>query len=120
MWLGKRLNVSKSKYCITLNWQKLNCEMCHETYRYRIYLENKKYYTVEIPRPEKPYIVLEVLKRTSDKSMGKIYHFVSLSEKDHLSIGRKKDVDVRISDDISVSRHHATVSYDHLKHEFFM
>jgi pSer/pThr/pTyr-binding forkhead associated (FHA) protein len=37
---------------------------------------------------------------------------VSLSQKDRVSLGRKKDVDVRISDDISVSRHHASIIYD--------
>ncbi len=31
--------------------------MCQESYKYRIYLDNKKFYTVEIPKPEKPYIV---------------------------------------------------------------
>lgn len=51
------------------------------------------------------------MKRSNDKSSGKIYQFVSLAEKGVLSIGRKKDVDVRVSDDISVSRHHASVGY---------
>jgi hypothetical protein len=53
--------------------------MCKEPFRYRIYLDNKKYYTVEIPKPDKPYIVLEVMKRSNDKSNSKIYHFVSLA-----------------------------------------
>ena len=52
------------------------------------------------------------MKKSSEKSSGKIYHFVSLAHKNNLSIGRKKDVDVKLSDDISVSRHHATISYD--------
>jgi len=60
------------------------------------------------------------MKKSSDKTIGKIYHFVSLSEKDSVSIGRKKDVDVRISDDISVSRHHGTIMYDHSKHQFLL
>ena len=58
------------------------------------------------------------MKRGNDKSNGKVYHFISLAEKDKLSVGRKKDVDVRISDDISVSRHHATFSYNRDTHEF--
>lgn len=58
------------------------------------------------------------MKRSNDKSSGKIYQFVSLAQKPILSIGRKKDVDVRISDDISVSRHHASISYDANSHSF--
>ena len=94
--------------------------MCQEPYKYRIYLDNKKFYTVEIPKPEKPYIVFEVMKRSNDKSLGKIYHFVSLAQKSLVSIGRKKDVDVRISDDISVSRHHGSISYDPVNHKFLL
>jgi pSer/pThr/pTyr-binding forkhead associated (FHA) protein len=60
------------------------------------------------------------MKRSNDKSSGKIYQFVSLSEKSSLSIGRKKDVDVRISEDISVSRHHASISYDPVNHKFLL
>ena len=58
MWLAKRLQTTKSLYSITINWQPLACEMCKAHFKYRIYLDNKKFYTVEIPKPEKPYIVL--------------------------------------------------------------
>lgn len=87
--------------------------MCKANYRYRVYLDNKKFYTVQIPKPDKPYIVLEVLKKNNnEKDTSKLYYFVSLAKQNHVSVGRRKDVDVRISDDISVSRHHATISYD--------
>ena len=60
------------------------------------------------------------MKKSTDKTAGKIYHFVSMSEKNSVSFGRKKDVDVRISDDISVSRHHGSISYDQSKHQFVL
>jgi hypothetical protein len=109
-WLGKRLNVVRSKFCISIKWTPLSCEMCKTNYRYRIYLDNKKYYTVEIPKPSKPYIVLEIMRKNAEFS--KIFHFVSLGETSKVSIGRKKEIDVKISDDISVSRHHANILYD--------
>lgn len=37
-----------------------------------------------------------------------------------MTIGRRKDVDVRISDDISVSRHHASIKYDSFNHDFIL
>lgn len=92
--------------------------MCKAHYRYRIYLDNRKFYTVEIPKPGRPYIVLEVMRRSAEYS--KIFHFVSLAETSRVSIGRKKDVDVKISDDISVSRHHANFIYDFENRRFLL
>ena len=57
-WLAKRLNVIKSQFCITINWLPLSCEMCKTPFKYRIYMDNKKFYTVDIPKPPKPYIIL--------------------------------------------------------------
>ena len=37
-----------------------------------------------------------------------------------ITIGRKKDVDLRVSDDISVSRHHASLTYDMNQNTFFL
>ena len=45
-WLGKQLNIGKHKHCITIKWTPLSCEMCKTHYKYRIYLDNQKYYTV--------------------------------------------------------------------------
>jgi hypothetical protein len=58
MWLGKRLNPVNQAYSVTINWKPLLCELCMAHFMYKIYLDNKKYYTVEIPRPPKPYLVL--------------------------------------------------------------
>ena len=69
--------------------------MCKTHYKYRIYMDNKKYYTVEIPKPAKPYIVLEVLKKSAEFS--KIYHFISMADTSKLTIGRKKDIDIKLS-----------------------
>ncbi len=100
----------KSKYCMSIKWTPLQCEMCKSHYKYRIYLDNKKYYTVQIPKPAKPYLVLQVVKKGADYS--KIFHFVSMCESSKLSIGRKKQIDIKLSEDISVSRHHANLIYD--------
>lgn len=71
-------------------------------------MDNKKFYTVDIPKPPKPYIILELMrKQTSTK--GKVFHFVSFAEKNKINLGRRKDVDVKVSDDISISRVHASI-----------
>lgn len=50
------------------------------------------------------------MKKSSEYS--KIFHFISFSQTSKQSIGRKKDIDIKISDDISISRHHANLIYD--------
>lgn len=85
--------------------------MCKAHYKYRIYLDNQKFYTVDIPKPEKPYVVLELLRRKGEE--GKVFKFITFKNKHQIGIGRKKDVDVRISEDISVSRIHANLRYSH-------
>ena len=45
------------------------------------------------------------------KEEGKIFKFITFKNKPTVNVGRKKDVDVRISDDISVSRIHAILKY---------
>ena len=45
------------------------------------------------------------------KGEGKIFKFITFKNKPVINVGRKKDVDVRISEDISVSRIHAILKY---------
>ena len=107
-WLAKRLNAVKNPHCITINWLPLSCEMCKAPFRYRIYMDNKKFYTVDIPKPPKPYIVVELM-RKNNSTKGKVFHFISFAEKHKVNLGRRKDIDVRVSEDISISRAHASI-----------
>ena len=58
---------------------------------------------VEIDRPEKDFILFESLSSTSSK----VFYIVNTEHKNEFKIGRGQDCDVRITDDISVSRTHA-------------
>lgn len=49
--------------------------------------------------------------KKSSGSVGKIFHFVSFANKNKILLGRRKDIDVRISEDISISRAHACIEY---------
>ena len=110
-WLAKRLNSTKTQYCITINWLPLSCEMCKAAFKYRIYMDGKKFYTVDIPKPPKPYLIMELM-RKSNSSKSKVFHFITFAEKQKITLGRRKDIDVRISEDISISRAHANIEYD--------
>jgi len=58
--------------------------------------------------------------KKKNKEEGKIFKFITFKNKSKINIGRKKDVDVRISDDISVSRIHATLKYKEDTREFIL
>jgi pSer/pThr/pTyr-binding forkhead associated (FHA) protein len=58
------------------------------------------------------------MKRNAEAS--KIFHFVTLSETSKVSLGRKKEIDIKISEDISVSRHHANLIYDFENRQFLL
>lgn len=63
--------------------------------------------------------MVEIMKK-KNKEEGKIFKFITFKHKNKINIGRKKDVDVRISDDISVSRVHATLKYKEDTREFIL
>lgn len=73
---------------------------------------------VEVDKPHKDYIILESL--SSDEK--KIFYVINTEKltksshswgKNFLKIGRGQDSDVRLVDDISVSRSHAFIHRDH-------
>ena len=117
-WLGKRLEPLIKEFCVLINWKPLVCELCTSHFTYKIYIDSKKYYTVDIPRPEKPYLVLEVLSKGNNDN--KMYNLISFAVKKQLRLGRKHDTDIRISEDISVSRNHALITYDTTTSEFVL
>ncbi len=45
---------------------------------------------------------------------------MSFADKKKLNLGRKHDTDVKISDDISVSRHHSSIRYEEKDREFLI
>ena len=55
-----------------------------------------------------------------NKEDGKIFKFITFKNKPVINVGRKKDVDVRISDDISVSRIHAVLKDKDRTKEFLL
>jgi len=67
---------------------------------------------IDIERPSCPYIILELISREKQVSKG-IYLIHSISE-EPVKMGRGHACDIRISD-ISVSRLHAFIKYQHGK-----
>jgi hypothetical protein len=60
---------------------------------------------VEIDKPEKDFIVFESLSSNTQK----VFYIINTENKPLIKVGRAQESDVRITDDISVSRCHATI-----------
>jgi len=60
---------------------------------------------VEIEKPESDYIIFESLNSSSQK----IFYIINTEHKSQVKVGRGQESDVRITDDISVSRCHAII-----------
>ena len=98
-----------------VKFQKLDCELCTTQFPFKIVYQNRIVDIVGVEKPEKNYIILESLSNEQHK----IFHIIdtttiqTVNERRHgknkILIGRGQDSDVRVVDDISVSRPHAFI-----------
>lgn len=109
-WLTKTINPRIIGKATIITWKPLVCELCHKTLPFKVYLDGKRYFTVNIPKPKKPYLVLNPIYKEKDKA--KIYFLVSFADQKEMIIGRKTDSDILISDDSTVSRHHSKIRFE--------
>ena len=72
---------------------------------FQIAFNNKIIDIVEVDKPEKNFIILESLTYKGSK----VFYIINTEDKAQMKVGRGQDSDVRITDDISVSRCHALI-----------
>lgn len=111
-WLTKTINPRTVGKSTVISWKPLICELCHKILPFKVYLEGKRYFTVNIPKPRKPYLVLNPIYREKDNSKVKIYFLISFAEKKQMIIGRKTDSDILLAQDSTVSRHHSKILFE--------
>jgi hypothetical protein len=109
-WLKSRLHTRDTTIAFTIAWKNLDCELCKKAFPSIVEYEGSRYYTLELPRTEaEAYIIFEVLSKDSTQVRG--LHFINLSMKPSIKLGRGHESDVRIAD-ISVSRCHANLTLE--------
>ncbi|EGR31131.1 hypothetical protein IMG5_117240 [Ichthyophthirius multifiliis] len=108
-WLQSRIHPKITSYSVSFVYKTFDCELCKQPFPNMVKVKNIIYDTVEIPKPNAPYITLEILSK--DKNICKGIHVISLDQRQNIKLGRGNDSDIRISD-ISVSRRHAQLSYN--------
>lgn len=98
----------------------MDCELCKVTFPYKITWNNQIIDIVEVERPIGDFVILESLSNEDTKSFYiintedlKPVHsgqtLNSLTVNQRIRIGRGADSEVRVTDDISVSRSHAFI-----------
>jgi len=101
---------------VILKFKKLDCELCNTKFPFKISYNNEIVDIVGVDKPDKNYIILESLSNESQK----IFHVIDTKDlhpftglappsQKQILIGRGQDSDVRVTDDISVSRKHAFI-----------
>jgi pSer/pThr/pTyr-binding forkhead associated (FHA) protein len=112
MWLQTKVTKKEGPSHCTLNWKNFEWELCKTPYPYTFKLEEKRWFLVDLSRPEDkdtPYIILESL--SSEKNSSRTIHCVVINtDQLSFSLGRGHDSELRIND-ISVSRKHASLEY---------
>ncbi|CAD8058994.1 unnamed protein product [Paramecium primaurelia] len=107
-WLLNKLQPKTTKFSVSFQWKQFECEVCKAPIPNRVKYQNRIYETIVLPKPDPPYLTLEILSRDRNQSKGT--HIISFSQKQFIKLGRGHDSDVRITD-ISVSRLHAIIKY---------
>jgi hypothetical protein len=102
---------------VIIKYKKLECELCKKIYPFDyIHPDNGKSYSiVDLDHPESDYMILETLK----EEVSKTFYIINTERKLEIKIGRSQDSDVKITDDISVSRNHALIRKTY-KNEYFL
>ena len=104
-WLDTKRSMKVHKGQVIVKFKKMDCELCKQMFPFQIAHNNKIVDIVDIEKPEQDFIIFETISTTTQK----VFYILNTENKPLLRLGRGQDSDVRIVDDISVSRCHATI-----------
>ena len=111
-WLERNKTMKAVKGHVIIKYKKVNCELCKQKFPFSINLNNSILDIIEVERPPDNFIILETLSSGIQKeefTKSKVFFILNTENKTNLQIGRNASCDVRIGDDISVSRVHSCI-----------
>ena len=109
-WLETKRTKKVHKGQVMLKFNKTDCELCEQTLPFKIAYKNKIVDIVGVEKPQSNFIILESLSNDEKK----VFYIINTEDlltngKKKIKMGRGADSDVRVIDDISVSRNHAFI-----------
>ena len=111
-WLERNKTLKAVKGHVVIKYKKINCELCKQKFPFSVNVNNRIVDIIEVERPKDNFIILETLSSGNHKeelTKQKVFFILNTENKSHLQIGRNATCDVRIGDDISVSRIHSNI-----------
>ncbi len=111
-WLERNKTMKAVKGHVVLKYKKINCELCKQKFPFSVNVNNKIVDIIQVERPKDNFIILETLSSGVQKeeyTKSKVFFILNTENKQTLQIGRNTTCDVRIGDDISVSRTHSLI-----------
>jgi hypothetical protein len=112
-WLERNKTLRAVKGHVIINYKKVNCELCKQKFPFSVSINNRIIDILEVDRPNDNFIILETLSSGKDQkeefTKSKVFFILNTENKATLTIGRNASCDVRIGDDISVSRVHSNI-----------
>jgi hypothetical protein len=111
-WLERNKTIKTQKGHVIIKFKKVNCELCNQKFPFSINFNNTIVDIVNVEKPNENFVILETLSSGIQKeefSKSKVFFILNTEKNQELQIGRNAQCDVRIGDDISVSRVHSTI-----------
>lgn len=111
-WLERNKTTKAVKGHVIYKYKKVICELCKQKFPFSVYINNKIVDILKVDRPADNFIILETLSSGNQKeefTKSKVFFILNTENKVKLTIGRNASCDVRIGDDISVSRVHSNI-----------
>lgn len=112
IWLEQNKTMKAVKGHVVIKYKKINCELCKQKFPFSVNYNNRIIDILEVEKPSDNFIILETLSSGNHKeefTKSKVFFILNTENKVDLSIGRNASCDVRIGDDISVSRVHSNI-----------
>ena len=111
-WLERNKSLKAVKGHVVLKYKKINCELCKQKFPFSVNINNRIVDIIEVEKPQDNFIILETLSSNNHReefTKSKVFFILNTDNKSTLQIGRNTSCDVRIGDDISVSRTHSLI-----------
>jgi hypothetical protein len=113
-WINSKVKRKANHDVSSLNWKKLNCEVCKLPLPDIVEVNSQKRELIPIERPDTPYILLERVFYDKTKENGdhnkNLILLGLLKDTNQIKLGRGHECDLR-ENDISVSRLHAYIKF---------
>lgn len=108
-WIENKIQKKETPYFDFYSWKFLDCDLCKVPFPEFFMCNNKRYDLLVMQRPIVPFIAIDLFNKEENTIRG--CFVVKNDTKQKYTIGRGTDCEIRLSD-ISVSRNHATLSYE--------